>query len=458
MIELGLVRIHKLLVHTSLPWRAIHVAGTNGKGSVCAYVSAMLTHYNTSELIRHTGHKPIVHARFTSPHLIDRWDCITINENVVSKSTFDQVEAQVKDRNLRNGIGASEFEVLTATAFEIFTRAKVDIGVVEVGMGGRLDATNILGQPLPEDIETDLAGDWRSHRPLPLATAITAIGLDHQKFLGSSIEEIAREKAGILKPRVPVIAARQTESAVERVLAEQASALSAGDVCFVSDKTTMEHVWTENGKPAVTAENQIIQARWPNGAIAVQLVWKALSQLGRLEGVPSALLIQTLKDICQIPGQTRWAGRLETINLSPITSRKTTALLDGAHNAQSAQMLRNHLDQLGRERTTWIVAASQGKDLAEMLRILLREGDTVFAVEFGPVDGMPWVMPQESLDIAKNASSLIHGQHQAYGRDVLRAAKDASFKEGRIVIAGSLYLVGDVLRLLRQFERGASQT
>lgn len=134
MIELGLSRIARLAAQTPQPWKAIHVAGTNGKGSICAYLSAML-------------HASGVRCgRFTSPHLIDRWDCITIDEQTVQESSFIEAEERVKQRSqlLRMASKATEFELLTATAFEIFYREKIEMGVIEVGLGGRLDATNIL--------------------------------------------------------------------------------------------------------------------------------------------------------------------------------------------------------------------------------------------------------------------------------------------------------------------------
>ncbi|PNS19443.1 hypothetical protein CAC42_7287 [Sphaceloma murrayae] len=455
MIELGLVRIHKLLALTPLPWRAIHVAGTNGKGSVCAYVSAILSYYNSSDLIRHTGHRPLVHARFTSPHLVDRWDCITINNDVVAKSVFDEVETLVKDRNTQQGIGASEFEILTATAFEIFTRSNVDIGVVEVGMGGRLDATNVLGQlPPGERVPSDI--DTEFYRPRPLATAITSIGLDHQKFLGSDVTDIAAEKAGIIKAGVPVVASRQDDPQVEQVIVNRVESVKADGLTFVSQQTTARDIWMSNGGTEYTFDQDpIVQARWPNGAIAVQLAWKALKLWGRLSDAPTALLLETLNAICRIPDRTSWAGRLETVDISALTGSQMSAVLDGAHNAQSARMLREHVDSLADDNpTTWVLAASQGKDINEMLRILLRPGDSVFAVEFGAVDGMPWVAPQGSLEIIEQASMISTGPHQAFGRGIRRAlaeaAKTSSFNNSRIVIAGSLYLVGDVVRLLRQ--------
>jgi folylpolyglutamate synthase len=201
MIELGLQRISRLLSQTHLPWRAIHVAGTNGKGSICVYISGMLEAYNNSSFRKLSKRPAIRHGRFTSPHLVDRWDCISINQKTVSSALFHEIEKKVLLRNATEDINASEFELLTATAFEIFTHEKVDIGVIEVGMGGRLDATNILGVP----VDADHTSGESITRALPLATAIAKIGLDHQSFLGTTLQAIASEKAGILKPTVPLV-------------------------------------------------------------------------------------------------------------------------------------------------------------------------------------------------------------------------------------------------------------
>ena len=121
MIELGLGRISRLLRHTSQPWSAIHVAGTNGKGTICAYLSAML----------HAS--GVRSGRFTSPHLIDRWDCITINEQAVQESVFQEAEDLVLKRNQIEEIGASKFELLTATAFEVLAQEKIEMGVIAAG-------------------------------------------------------------------------------------------------------------------------------------------------------------------------------------------------------------------------------------------------------------------------------------------------------------------------------------
>jgi len=199
MIELGLSRISQLVKYTPLTWKAIHIAGTNGKGSVASYLSSLLKRGK----IR-TG-------RFTSPHLIDRWDCIVIDEETVAKPVFDLVESEVKARNGKYNIGASEFELLTATAFGIFNRHRVDVGVVEVGLGGRLDATNVL---TAEDV---------------IVSIITKIGIDHQAVLGDTLGEIATEKGGIIKKGVPFLVDSTNPPEVLAALEACAAKVSGGD-------------------------------------------------------------------------------------------------------------------------------------------------------------------------------------------------------------------------------------
>ncbi|EFQ98842.1 folylpolyglutamate synthase [Nannizzia gypsea CBS 118893] len=208
MIELGLARISRLVPASSLAWKAIHIAGTNGKGSIAGYLSSLLTAGG------------LRCGSFTSPHLVDRWDCITINERAVQESLFRHVEEQVKQRDASLGVGATEFELLTATAFEIFRQEQVDVGVVEVGMGGRLDSTNILPS---ESV---------------LVSVIANIGLDHQAILGSTLAEIAAEKAGIMKPGVPCVVDGTNEEQVKGVMREHASRANT-TVTFVEPDSIM---------------------------------------------------------------------------------------------------------------------------------------------------------------------------------------------------------------------------
>lgn len=467
MIELGLQRISRLLQGTSFPWRAIHVAGTNGKGSICAYISGMLDAYNRSEWRQENGHSLLKHGRFTSPHLIDRWDCITLNQKPVVASAFQEREKAVIERNRLEGIHASEFELMTATAFELFTREELDVGVVEVGMGGRLDATNVIGQAddgtsLPDDVPTS------SYRSPPLVTAISSIGLDHQAFLGDTLEDIAREKAGIIKPRVPVVYA-PNPSGVVGALSNVALALRSPMYAAVEEgavtsaprslSALMDYL-EQHHSPSALPKHARINAR-----TAYLATWIALQRLGRLPIDGADVLKPTIGspippaiEMFQVPWQIVSPGRLQQLSLRSLTGRRESVLLDGAHNAQSAEALGSEIQRLGYRsngrRITWVLAASDTKDAKELLAPLLHVGDTVFTVAFGPVDGMPWVKAQESntlaaaaREVVANAGSL--GIHD-YGHDVLTALKMASQTAGSgpLVVAGSLYLVGDVLRLV----------
>lgn len=411
MIEPGLARISRLLQNTILPWRAIHVAGTNGKGSVCAYTSAMLT----------AG--KVRCGRFTSPHLIDRWDCITIDEKTVDENVFREVEASVQARDKREDIRASEFELLTAAAFEIFAREKVEIGVVEVGLGGRHDATNILRHPL--------------------VTVITKIGKDHETFLGNSLEEIADQKAGIMKEGVPCVVDGTNISQVLRVFGENARKIDAGPIYCVSDDVNDSNSWIWNKLPRerFEAHQQI------NISLAIHAVKLAL------ERTCSPLEILPLLEA--IP-ETLWPGRLQFISIKDVTDRERHILLDGAHNAQSAEVLGSYVDAKLRGNgatVTWVLALSKGKNLPELLSRLVRSGDTIVASSFGPVDGMPWVQPVDVEEIVVAAGALdipVQAHAATDTKHALCRATQIS-NNGPLVVAGSLYQVSDVFRLLRSY-------
>ena len=410
MIELGLGRIARLLRHTPLPWRAIHVAGTNGKGSVCAYASAMLSAAG------------IKCGRFNSPHLIDRWDCITIDEKTVDESFFYKVGAEVEARNKQEDIRASEFEMLTATAFEIFGREKVDVGVVEVGMGGRLDATNIIDDPS--------------------VTVITKIGLDHQAFLGNTLEDIAHQKAGIIKPGVPCLVDGTNPPEVIEILEASAKQVGALPFTRVPQGMDEEHnpLWSTLPKESYETHQRI------NISLAFEAVKQVVSQKC-LSADPERLLAAI--------EHVAWPGRLQLISISPITGREEDVLLDGAHNIQSAEVLRSYVNRRmrkGRSPVTWVVAFSKGKDLQQTLSSMVMAHDNMIAVQFGAVDGMPWVQAAGAEEILRAARSVgINGQINSVSNNVEAALHLATriSMGGTLVVAGSLYLVSDVLRLLR---------
>lgn len=411
MIELGLARITRLLRDTPIPWRAIHVAGTNGKGSVCAYASAML---NAGK---------IKCGRFTSPHLIDRWDCITINEETVNQHLFSEVETMVRAKDQMENIGASEFEVLTATAFEIFNREKIEVGIVEVGLGGRHDATNIL--------------------QIPSVTVITKIGKDHQSFLGDKLEDIAYQKAGIMKHGVRCVIDGSNQQSVLEVLGRSAIDVGASPVITVSQDCGQAHpVWNLLNRDFFELHQQ------QNICLAFEAVNGLLSQI--YPSVDIRRLIPAMQGLV-------WTGRLQVLSIEPLTGRKEAILIDGAHNVQSADILGSYVERRLRNDAapvTWVIAASKGKDVQQVLSCLIRPGDNLVAVDFGPVDGMPWVTAQKAQAIAAVGRRLGVLEHLTEcSGDLLEALHLATeiAKGGPLVIAGSLYLVSDTFRLLRKY-------
>ncbi|KAI8956595.1 FolC bifunctional protein [Daldinia sp. FL1419] len=407
MVNLGLARITALLKQTPQTWKAIHVAGTNGKGSICAYLTAMLRANQISC------------GRFTSPHLIDPRDCITINDSIVSENKFRHFEDLVKKRNKEQQIDASEFELLTATAFEIFEAEKVEFGIIEVGLGGTLDATNAL-----------------KHK---CVTIISKIGLDHQSFLGNTIEEIAGQKAGIMREGVPCVVDGSNLKSVLGVIQKHAEEI--GSSIIVADAESNEFV------------NKFQNILEPHQQQNLACVYEAFRLALPQHASSNDRLVSAVRN-------TVWPGRLQWVNIKKITSREGDILLDGAHNPQSAEALSSFVQKHLRSQNkpvTWVLAATRGKDVSEMLKLILRDGDSIAAVEFGPVDQMPWVQPISStdlLDAARKCGITIFSQYDASAniRSGLEWASQIA-NEGPLVIAGSLYLVSDIFKLLQPKEK-----
>ncbi|EWC45976.1 hypothetical protein DRE_04769 [Drechslerella stenobrocha 248] len=426
-IDLALSRILKLLPTATFTWRALHVAGTNGKGSVCAYLSSALA----CSGIR-TG-------RFTSPHLLDRWDSIVLNEKIVDSTLFHETEALVKRRNQEGNIGATEFEVLTATAFEIFSREKVDLAVVEVGLGGRLDATNIVKDPV--------------------VTVLTKIGMDHTDLLGDTIEKIAREKAGIMKPGAPCVVDASNSEGVLTTVRKVKEEIGAGELTLAAPEADEDEIPSETPTPTPTstpisvASAGLVTIKTP--AFGVQSYTPSL--LGRHQHCNLACAIHALsitsKLYPQITAETvmtgvslaKNPGRLQLMTVKSSTGKPQEIIVDGAHNPEAAEALALYVDRNLRNKqrnVTWVVGISHGKDAESILGQFLKEGDVVSTVEFGPVDGMPWVKPMDSAQLAKEAGKFIgpKGLARSWGSNLKDAVQWSCEVgcEGAIVIAGSL--------------------
>jgi dihydrofolate synthase len=416
MIQLGLNRIARLVSQSRFPWKAIHVAGTNGKGSVCNYAYSM---------VRESG---VRCGMFTSPHLIDRWDCISIDGQPISESFFREIEDNVRERDRNLNLHCSEFELLTATAFQAFSRSKVQLAVVEVGVGGSLDATNIIKEPA--------------------ATVITKIGLDHQDLLGKSLEEIAVQKAGIIKSGSPCFIDGTNPPDVCQIIVEKARSSGATPIEVVNcNDASCSHLF--NNIPS-----------WDEWS-----VHKKMHMLLAFEASRQALQDLNIKaewkQIIQIASKSIMPGRQQEISISQLTGRKADILLDGAHNAQSASALGEYVQRQYRAShqrrsipVTWILAMSRGKKYQDILPLMIKPGDSLITVEFGPVDGMPWVSPMPAEEL-REAASNVNLQHLRSVSSVPEALYTATSiaQEGPLVVAGSLYLVSDILRLLRSLAK-----
>jgi dihydrofolate synthase / folylpolyglutamate synthase len=386
-IELGLEPIQELLAlmgnpHQSL--RVVHVAGTNGKGSTCAYIAQML---------HSSGYAT---GRYTSPHLIDWPERIWVRGQSITPEALNQALQQVANiLEQHPDLKITQFEAFTAAAFGYFAQEKLDYVVVEVGLGGRLDATNVFESPE--------------------ITVITSIGLDHQDRLGDTLAAIAREKAGIIKPGVPVVVGSLPPEALH-VVEQRAQELNA-PLYWVSPAQMGQNAWFVGNFAYTTHLLGSIQGQ--NSALAVQV--------GRLLGLPDTSMKEGL-------AQAQWPGRYQEVSY-----QGHKLLIDGAHNAEAALALRSYL---GEQPVHWIMGVLNTKNYSTMLQLLLRPGDRFSAV---PVPSAATVSPETLAQEAGRICSL----EQCAAYSSLEKALAVLIKEQpenkQTVLCGSLYLVGQFL-------------
>ena len=388
--KLGLERIATLLGALGSPHRTgrfVHVAGTNGKGSTSAMIEAGL---------RATG---IRTGLYTSPHLSEPTERIQIAGKPVSQAQFAEAFTEVHkiaERMLQAGeidLHPTYFESVTAMAFLLFVRERVDTVVLEVGLGGRLDATNVV---------------------TPSLSVITPIDLDHQVFLGRTLPEIAAEKAGILKPGVPAIFAEQPPEA-ETVLRAHAQG-----------PYTMSRDW------AIT--DLAIDQRGSRFRLRGLDIVCPLAGRHQVENARTAAI--ALHELGVSPAgiaATRWPGRLEHV------SQRPDIILDGAHNPAGTRALIDYIRQFYAGRNIWIVyGVMRDKAVAEMSALLFPLARRVILT--APDNSR--AMPPE--DIPAPGATVTHTVGEAMALLKEAAADDVIF------ITGSLFVVGEARRLLVQ--------
>ncbi len=402
LIDLSLGRLQSLLTKLDHPERllppVIHVAGTNGKGSTCASLRAIA---EASRWRVHVG---------TSPHLVDIRERFRIAGGLVSEVALTGALEEIERVNA--GAPITVFEVLTAAGFLLFSRAPADLAVIEVGLGGRFDATNVV--------------------PPPAACVITAISMDHEAFLGDRIEQIAAEKAGIIKPGTPVISARQT-APVLAVLARAAA--DAGAPLLRRD-----HEWSIHPQPG--------GLRFADAHGALDLPQPSLLGAHQIEN--SGLAVAALRAAALPVPAYGWAGIAATAwpaRLQRLSGRLADGLpagwelwLDGGHNPGAATVLRTVLDDWTDRPTHLVIGMKQSKDARGFLGPLLGRADTVHAVA---EPGQHLALPVAAI-VEAGEGRPIPGPTVA---EALSAIVAGNPPPGRILICGSLYLAGEVLKM-----------
>ncbi len=393
LIDLSLERLIRLLAaldnpHHRLP-PVLHVAGTNGKGSVCAFARAAA---EAAGLRAHV---------YTSPHLVRFNERICLAGELVSDAQLAEALDAVEAVNAGNQI--TVFEAITAAAFWLFARVPADLAIIEVGLGGRLDATNLVR---------------------PAACAITAISLDHQEFLGGALDIIAREKAGIIKPGIPVVVGRQPPD-VLAVIAAEAAAQHA-------PLLRRDHEWkVEPALGGMVLDGVALPPPALAGAHQMENAGIALTVL-RAAGfaLPHAAMAQGLT-------QAKWPARLQRLSgaLAARLPQGAELWLDGAHNPGGAEVLAAQL-RAWDGPTILIIGMKQSKDVGEVLRILTPRAAMVYAVA---EPGQHLALPVVDI-VAASGGIAVPGPD-------IRGALAQITTPARVLICGSLYLAGEVLKL-----------
>jgi len=415
-INLGLHRMITIMRALGNPQDlvpALHIAGTNGKGSVAAMAESIL---------RSAGMET---GLYTSPHLVRVEERIRINGRDISPRRFaaavtriDEAERLLLQRR-RLDRPLTFFEFITACAFLHFAEQAVDVAIVEVGLGGALDATNIIS---------------------PQACIITGISFDHQNILGGSLERIAREKAGIIKPGTPAISGCRAPAA-RRVIRQKAR--GCGATLFEVDRDCRIRI--NGGRSGRYAFDLLTQNRTYRGlrlslAGEHQVRNAALAVLAAELLRPEGLNLRSVRDGLR---RARWPGRLDEYR-----ARRRT-LLDGAHNPEGALALRDFLTQQPRKRIHMVFGALRDKDIGRIGACLFPLAEVI---HLAPIDNARAASAAEIAARHKRFSPRMRGH--ADSRAALRAAWEGCPRDGLVVVTGSLYLIGELLPVVRSSIRG----
>eukprot|EP01117_Protostelium_nocturnum_P010816 TRINITY_DN389_c0_g1_i2.p1 TRINITY_DN389_c0_g1~~TRINITY_DN389_c0_g1_i2.p1 ORF type:complete len:471 (-),score=134.48 TRINITY_DN389_c0_g1_i2:95-1507(-) len=402
---------------------------------------------------------------FTSPYLLEPRDSIRINNQPVSSDMYNTIRREIEatchqvfgDPGFNPDMSPwpSSFELMTATALLLFSRVSIDVAVVEVGLGGTLDATNVFSAPV--------------------LCVFTAISEDHTEYLGKTIKDIASHKAGILKRGASVVIGIQSRPEVTGIFTDRANKVEAGPVYAVSSPSRpipTRRGWASvnlpvrKGLPAETISFPLTlngPFQLENSALAVT----ALSVLKDCGGIFEKI---TNEAIVQGMGRARWPGRAEWLTV-PVRPVPITLLVDGAHNMDGSRALRQYISEIKKdmteagtpiEKVVWVCGASQNKDLKRMMSEMVGLSDTVFCVPFPQPIGMPWVhcwKPEEIEELLKKGFPLVERHVSKSATDALEqismkfASAEWDARSTLVIVAGSLYLMAVLYRTYNLLSR-----
>jgi dihydrofolate synthase/folylpolyglutamate synthase len=386
-MKLGLENIKKLCKALGDPqeeYKKIHVAGSNGKGSTCAFLDS---------IIRQGGYKV---GLYTSPHLVRFNERIKVNGEEINDKDLNRLILKLKKIVEENHLEATYFEFTTALAFLYFQEQKVNFAVIETGLGGRLDATNVI---------------------IPKISVITNISLEHTEHLGQTIGKVAFEKAGIIKQDTPLITSEDKKEAIDvfkKVCRKKNSKLIISKMIpKMKNKFSMK----------MKGKHQII-----NASLAIKTINKLREK---------KFLKISDKQIKSGIEKTYWKGRYDII------SEKPKVIIDGAHNKEGIKYLREMLDKIKGEKIL-LCGFSEDKDLKKISKILF-PGFKKIIISKGNYK------PMETSLIAKEACKFCENVEEV--EDVKEAYKKAikeTKKNNALIITGSLYLIGDVYKIIEK--------
>lgn len=411
----GLERTYKLLEHLGNPERdlkLIHIAGTNGKGST----TSMIT-----EILMGEGYKV---GMYTSPFIEEFEERIQINRNNITKESLailmDEIKVAV-DKVIEAGYNhPTEFEIITVLMLLYFKKENIDFGVIEVGLGGTLDSTNVIK---------------------PIIQVITSISFDHTNLLGNTLEKIAREKAGIIKKGIPTVIYPQQEE-VLKVIKNKCFEMDSELYIANNENLKFKNIVNLDKPYQLLKYNNEIDILLPllgehqiiNLSVAMQAI-EVLNNKNIID-ISIANIVKSIKNVS-------WKGRLEVLSNNPYV------VIDGAHNIQGIKTLSRNIKKYFKyENLYLILGILADKDVEEMIKIITPMAKKVYSVTPNSIRGeLAESLKDEVSKFNKNCKAF-----DKYEEAYLEALNDASEKD-LILASGSLYMIGDMRKIIRKISQ-----